>query len=570
MEEEEVDSLSTYLENTSIQTNQVDPFTLQELDRFLNNPVSPPSLNTPPERRDITSILKDSDPSTYLTPNNSSNSLVSEEENSLNFMREYSAAIQPQTNLEIYEQIEFEEEDSEEEKPLHKQPQLLLGQRHHRIPSEVEDFNSLFQNQKDINPLVKHLYKDMNSSPINLPPINSPLSSNTPIQFPNSKLPPPNPSVLGTLNSVVFRPGHSRNASTSSTASNGDDDSERSSGYSSSDTLEEVDSFSFPGLKKYRQPITMRGTNLTIGPWNLKDSLKNEEWISIDIKFLFGRRKIKYEISNRSKSKANLVIEYSFSQICGLDITPEKRLIVVELADPPTFSAKERGKYSKVSDFTSGNASVYPRHHIQILAGNFDEFLERLRTCDKRLRELAKQGLSPQETIFPPSVIERMQKIVSAPLVTCDWDNENCAVVHCSECNANYCSACDEVLHRNANKKGHSKVLLDNGNSSKTKKNKKRKKSDRCRCGTGATKGTLGEPCTGNRCPCFSNNRGCESCGCKNCANPIKRRSNASPSTPDDASNITATQAVSMIPIPAPSYNYTDPTNSRHIRSISM
>lgn len=30
-------------------------------------------------------------------------------------------------------------------------------------------------------------------------------------------------------------------------------------------------------------------------------------------------------------------------------------------------------------------------------------------------------------------------------------------------------------------------------------KKRKRQKSERCRCGTGATKGTLGDPCTGNR-----------------------------------------------------------------------
>ena len=51
---------------------------------------------------------------------------------------------------------------------------------------------------------------------------------------------------------------------------------------------------------------------------------------------------------------------------------------------------------------------------------------------------------------------------------------------------------------------------------------KKRKKNDRCRCGTGATKGTLGDPCTGQRCPCYSSGKGCDNCGCKNCANPLK------------------------------------------------
>ena len=78
---------------------------------------------------------------------------------------------------------------------------------------------------------------------------------------------------------------------------------------------------------------------------------------------------------------------------------------------------------------------------------------------------------------------------------------------------------CDEVIHKHANKKSHKRINLEI-KSQKPKINKKRKQNDTCRCGTGATRGTLGDPCTGNRCPCFSSGRGCVGCGCKNCNNP--------------------------------------------------
>jgi hypothetical protein len=83
----------------------------------------------------------------------------------------------------------------------------------------------------------------------------------------------------------------------------------------------------------------------------------------------------------------------------------------------------------------------------------------------------------------------------------CDWDKETPAVIKCTECNAKYCEECDEVLHRHPTKKHHIRSQItetpSNMDKGANKKRKKRKKGDKCRCGTGATKGTLGEPCTG-------------------------------------------------------------------------
>ena len=80
---------------------------------------------------------------------------------------------------------------------------------------------------------------------------------------------------------------------------------------------------------------------------------------------------------------------------------------------------------------------------------------------------------------------------------------------------------CDEVIHLNGEKRNHKRVHVDS-RSMKSRDSKKRKQNDTCRCGTGATRGTLGDPCTGSRCPCYSSGRGCVGCGCKNCNNPIQ------------------------------------------------
>jgi len=293
-----------------------------------------------------------------------------------------------------------------------------------------------------------------------------------------------------------------------------------------------------PLTKRYKQPLSLRAENLKIGNWSLQDfsSEVSEDGIpldvTLDIKILFGRRKIKYEIckpNKVSKTKTTLVVDFPFSQISGLDFRAQEQTIVFHLSEPPIFTKKEKGKCGRIDDFTNGNASTYPRHHIYVQsAANFVEYKDRLLSCDRRLRQLAKVGLSPVESTFPNS-----ENRTSAVPV-CEWDKENKASKRCEVCNANYCDVCDDVLHRNASHKTHKRVpvtivLKPIPVPTKPKKPtiKKRKKmnNDRCRCGTGATKGTLGEPCTGNRCPCFSNGKSCVNCGCKNCSNPIKKSS---------------------------------------------
>jgi hypothetical protein len=126
---------------------------------------------------------------------------------------------------------------------------------------------------------------------------------------------------------------------------------------------------------------------------------------------------------------------------------------------------------------------------------NYEEQFERLLESDRRLKQLSEIPLPSQEN----STFENVDQEY-IPSTVCDWDRENSAVVFCGECNANYCEDCDDVLHRHATRKSHKRIPITSP-LSKPKKTKKRKKTDRCRCGTGATKGTLGDPCTGK---CFS------------------------------------------------------------------
>jgi len=305
-----------------------------------------------------------------------------------------------------------------------------------------------------------------------------------------------------------------------------------------------------PITKRYKQPLSSRADDLKIGNWSLKDFSADvsddglARDVTFDIKILFGRRKIKYEIckpSKSAKSKTTLVIDFPFSQIAGLEFRNNEQTIVFQLSDPPTFSKKEKGKCGKVDDFTSGNASTYQRHHIFVQSlSNFAEYTDRLLSCDRRLRQLAKVGLSPVESTFSKN------RGSSGTLPICDWDKENKASKHCGECKSNYCDVCDDVIHRHTTHKDHNRtpvtLIVRPQPAPKPKKTaiKKRKKmnNDRCRCGTGATKGTLGEPCTGNRCPCFSNGKSCVNCGCKNCSNPIRK------SKPPGSSKLGAQEAV--------------------------
>jgi len=271
--------------------------------------------------------------------------------------------------------------------------------------------------------------------------------------------------------------------------------------------------------KKYRQPASLRGTNITVGPWKLTDPSKPNEGpdaFTLEVKFLFGRRKIKYDFFQQS-TKKSLIIDYDFSSVSNLKLLAKERILIFQLSEPPTFSSKERGKCNKIPDFTQGNASKFQQHIIELApTACCEEQFEKLLQCDRRLRQLSEVALPPLDSTFT-NVDE-----ATVPATFCDWDKENSAVVFCGECNANYCEDCDDVLHRHASRKTHKRIPVNSG-CSKPKKNKKRKKNDRCRCGTGATKGTLGDPCTGNRCPCYSNGKNCSSCGCKNCNNPYKK-----------------------------------------------
>lgn len=270
--------------------------------------------------------------------------------------------------------------------------------------------------------------------------------------------------------------------------------------------------------KKYKQPILLRADNLTIGNWSL-NKLDASNEVTLDVKILFGRRKVKYEIKmpqKRMKYKTVLAIDFPFSYISGLELNPKDKCFSIQLGERPTFSKKDKSKSIRISDFTEGAASNYQRHHIQVNdMENFSYFTESFLECDRKLRKLSKLGLTPKETTFQSE--ETYQTEIIPP---CDWDKDNKATKHCENCKNNYCDVCDDVLHRHESQKSHNRIqiqLVVRPKSKKLSSLKKRKKmnNDRCRCGTGATKGTLGEPCTGNRCPCFSNGKSCLNCGCK-------------------------------------------------------
>ena len=218
-------------------------------------------------------------------------------------------------------------------------------------------------------------------------------------------------------------------------------------------------------------------------------------------------------------------MEFPFSAIVKLSVKNPEKLLILQLNKKPNFTIKERGRCSKVPDFTENYASTYSVHCIRVANANILENIEKLVLCDKRLSKLEKTKDVSFNATFDVSKTTSSPVATAAPEIPCDWDGESGAVFHCEECNANYCQACDEVIHRNAGKRAHKRIGVE-AKMDKNKESKKRKQADSCRCGTGATRGTLGEPCTGNRCPCFSSGRGCVSCGCKNCSNPVVKKHN--------------------------------------------
>jgi len=294
--------------------------------------------------------------------------------------------------------------------------------------------------------------------------------------------------------------------------------------------------------KKYQQPVSFRADNLAIGNWSLEQLIENTgENITFDIKILFGRRKIKYELCYPQKTskfkKIIYSIDFPFTFLSAIEFKNSEKKITFQLCERPSFSKKEKGKCNRTTDFTDANASTSQRHYITVENElDYSDFMERLLASDRRLRQLSKVGLSPIETTFPTLAANYS----ACGIPPCDWDKEGKATKRCEDCKSNYCDVCDDVLHRHENQKTHRRIPIEvyvrPAPPPKPKKcsMKKRKKmnNDRCRCGTGATKGTLGEPCTGNRCPCFSNGKSCVHCGCKGCANPIKRN----PRSPSAAS----------------------------------
>jgi hypothetical protein len=326
-------------------------------------------------------------------------------------------------------------------------------------------------------------------------------------------------------------------SSEASSSEDNDDNEDDSEDFDEEDTLLEHESPSNSARKrvqanpkKYIQPTSLRADNLTIGAWSLQQLEEVEGEVTFDIKILFGRKKIKYELARPQrgpKHRLILAMDFPFNFISGLEFKAPERTIIFQLSERPSFTKKEKGRSTRTTDWTGGQASVAQRHHIVVNDTlGFTEYMERLLSADRRLRQLAKVGIpNSPERGFPVE----STRYVPGGVPPCDWDKEVNATKHCEDCNQNFCDVCDDVLHRHEVQKTHRRIpvqlIMKPAPKPRKLSNKKRKKMnpDRCRCGTGATKGTLGEPCTGNRCPCFSNGKSCVNCGCKGCANPVKR-----------------------------------------------
>lgn len=94
-----------------------------------------------------------------------------------------------------------------------------------------------------------------------------------------------------------------------------------------------------------------------------------KSFFNIEVRFLYGKRKVKYVINQPG---ATLMIDYDFSAISyvieclyhnilsheyrGLAFKVDTKIMIVELAEAPTFSAREESKWVKV---------IYPSSHLK-------------------------------------------------------------------------------------------------------------------------------------------------------------------------------------------------------------
>jgi len=200
----------------------------------------------------------------------------------------------------------------------------------------------------------------------------------------------------------------------------GESDTDLSYHSSSSDHDESHDEHSAV-QKKYRQPAALRAVNLTIGPWKLTDPTKTQsaDQFSLEVKFLFGRRKIKYDFFQCS-SKKSLILDFEFAQVSALKFKPQERALIFQISEPPCFSSKERGKCNKVPDFTQGNASRFQTHIIELAPNvNYEEQFEKLLLSDRRLKQLSEIALPAIDSTF-----SNVDESSLVPTTVCDWDRE--------------------------------------------------------------------------------------------------------------------------------------------------
>jgi len=261
---------------------------------------------------------------------------------------------------------------------------------------------------------------------------------------------------------------------------------------------------------------------------------------SVEFKIQYGRRRIQYQIDDKPPNKYRMDIRFeSISRLSvgtttlsnqGKELDSDVPLLEIELIQPPSFSVYKDSKFIKTEDFTGGQASHHKLHSLC--------FHTKRETLFNAVRQLLE---------FCPSIMESDESIrdstFSNDIPICTNDEENVALVHCEDCNENFCKECDDVLHRNLKKKNHKRkpmalpvsqpltppqepsptqslLPIQSSLPSPPPRTERPSYVGACRCGSGGKKAQH-TVCTSKRCPCYAANSGCLNCGCKSaCDNP--------------------------------------------------
>ena len=171
------------------------------------------------------------------------------------------------------------------------------------------------------------------------------------------------------------------------------------------------------------KPSLIPALKLSVGKWERKSTFLGE----VCAKFYYSKKKIVWEIMTLGLMAK---MEIEFADIVGLEfLMPAEgtSTLTVQVKKPPRYFGEinpRPGKniqWTESTDFTGGFGNTNTRHTLTFPKGSLQKHYEKLLSCDNRIKELAKAGLSAlrsQPTTFNSGTRLPPNPASSSPLVS--------------------------------------------------------------------------------------------------------------------------------------------------------